>query len=115
MGGGCGDFLCCVCLWCGQCWRFCVLCVFVALVLVAAVVVQVVCVVCARVRVWCVGGVLGCLPSPLRAWVGGSVWVLSPLFLLAALPCVLLPWCLFRDYPGCGGCVVRLGMGGGGA
>ena len=23
----------------------------------------------------CVGGVFACLPSPLRAWVGGSVWV----------------------------------------
>ena len=140
--GWCGGFLCCVCLWCGQCSRFRVFCVSVAPVLVVAiVVVVVVCVVCARrACVWCCGGGFDCLPWPLRTSVGGSVrvwgwcvvvprqsWlgsvgggafpmspcVLSPLFPLAVLPCMLLAWCLLRDYPGCGGCAVGLGGGGG--
>ena len=110
-----------------------------------------VCCVRAGVCVWCACGAFGCLPSPLCAWVGGSVWVSglrvvvprlpwlrglgvvpchawlgfgggsvflrrplclpSPRFLLAALPGVLFPWCLVRDYPGCGGCAVALGGG----
>ena len=49
--------------------------VVVALVLVAAVVGVLVCVVCAAVCVWSIGSVFDSLASPLRAWVGGSVWV----------------------------------------
>ena len=56
-------------------FALCVFCVFVGLVFVAAVVVVMMCVVCAGVRVWCVGDVFCCLSSPLRAWVGRSVWV----------------------------------------
>ena len=107
-GGGCGGFLCCVCLWCGRCSRFRVFCVFVALVLVADVVlVVVVCVVCAGVRVWCVGGVFGCLPSPLRAWVGGSVWVWEL--------CVVVPRQSWLRGLGVVPCHSWLGFGGGGA
>ena len=50
------------------------------------------------------GLVVGCVPPQ-------PPCVPSPLFHLAALPCVLLPWCLVRDYPGCGGCAVGLGGG----
>ena len=59
---------------------------------------------------------------PRQSWlasVGGGVFPRRPLcvpsllFLLAASPGALFPWCLVRDYPACGGCVVGLGGWGG--
>ena len=44
-------------------------------------------------------------PPPLRA-------LSSPLFLFAASPGALFPWCLVRVYQGCGGCAPGLGEGG---
>ena len=59
----------CVCLCWGHYLCFGVFAVFVAPVLVAAVVVVVMCGVCVWVRVWCGGGVFGCLPR--RSWLRG--------------------------------------------
>ena len=61
---------------------------------------------------------------PRHSWlgyVGGVVFprrplcVLCPLFLLAASPGPLFPWCLVRVYPGCVGCAVGLAGGGEGS
>ena len=61
---------------------------------------------------------------PRHTWqgsVGGGVFPRRPLcvpsllFLFAASPGALFPWCLVRVYPGCGGCAVGLGSGGDGS
>ena len=67
----------------------------------------------------CVGaGLCAAAPFPPRLWGLGVVprhplCVPSPLFLFAASLGVLFPWYLARAYPGCGGCAVWLGGGGG--
>ena len=120
VGGGCGGggAVCCVCAGACVVLRWCVWLTDLA----------------SPVFGWrlCVGGgIVCCGPSLVLAegtgWgslplLAGVRWcwciplspcVLFPLFPLAAFPCVLLPWCLLWDYPGCGGCAVGwVGWGG---
>ena len=85
--GSCCLGLCVLRVWCGRRLCFGVWCALVGLVSVAVVGV---CCVPAQACVRCVGGALGRLPSPLRAWFGGPVWCGG---------CVSCP-------PPCLGCVV---------